>query len=493
VTRRARSVLPLAAVALAVTACKGKGHRNEERLEARDIAISQGIDPGPRGGPPSAGGSYTTLNAAEQASFASALVIFKEVTSVSGTILGEPGAGLGPTFNGNSCSLCHAQPAIGGSSPGLRSPQNPVPNPQIALATLHGATNVVPPFITRDGPVCEARFITAPPSATGSPSIDGEVYGLYSIQGRFDAPGCNLAQPDFAAQLEAHNVALRIPTAVFGLGLVENTPDATLQLNLASNKSAKAALGIGGRFNTSGNDGTISKFGWKAQNKSLMVFAAEAYNVEEGVSNENFTNERGAIPGCVFNTTPEDRTGDTGQSSDIVSSAIFMRLSAPPSPALLSPAAHRGSALFDTVGCALCHSRTLRTTASPFTGMSNLTYHPYSDFALHRMGSNLADGVRQGGAQGDEFRTAPLWGIGQRLYFLHDGRATDLGAAIEDHASPGRPCTTAEDYERVNAPAKGSRLAASAACASEANVVVNNYNALTPSQQTDLLEFLRSL
>src|SRR5262249_37185762 len=254
----------------------------------------------------------------------------------------------------------------------------------------------------------------------------------------------------------------------------------------------KAALGISGRFNTSGNDGTISKFGWKAQNKSLMVFAAEAYNVEEGVSNENFTNERGAIPGCVFNTTPEDRTSDTGQSSDIVSSAIFMRLSAPPVPAPLSPSAQRGSALFDSVGCALCHSRTLRTTASPFTGMSNLTYHPLSDFALHHMGALLADGVKQGAAQGDEFRTAPLWGIGQRLFFLHDGRTSDLGTAIETHASAGKPCVTPEDYEQVNAHAVWSRRGHTA-CASEANAVVHNYNALTPSQQTDLLDFLRSL
>src|SRR5262245_40618404 len=379
--RRLRVVLPLGAIAVAATvaACR-KGHTNKERLETLDLAASKGADPGPRGGPPAAGGFYATLNDAEQASFASALEIFKEVASVSGTIPGEPGMGLGPTFNGNSCSLCHAQPAIGGSSPGLKSPQSPVPNPQVALATLHGATNVVPPFIAPDGRVREARFVTAAPSNANSASIDGDVYGLYTIQGRFDAPGCNLAQPDFAAQLEAHNVTFRIPTAVFGLGLVENTPDAMLQLNLAANKAAKAALGIAGRFNSSGNDGTISKFGWKAQNKSLMVFAAEAYNVEEGVSNENFTNERGAIPGCVFNTTPEDRTSDTGESSDIVSSAIFMRLSAPPTAAPLSVSAHRGSALFDSVGCALCHSRTLRTTASPFTGMSNLTYHPYSDF-----------------------------------------------------------------------------------------------------------------
>ena len=479
-------------VAAAVTGCHGRGHSKTDRLEAFERSDSKGMDPGPRRGPPAAGGFYATLNAAEQASFASALEVFKEVASVSGTMPGEPGTGLGPTFNGNSCSLCRAQPAIGGSSPGLQSPQSPVPNPQVALATLHGATNTVPSFITVDGPVREARFITALPNANGA-AVDGDVYGLYTIQGRFDAPGCNLAQPDFAGQLEAHNVTFRIPIAIFGLGLVENTPDATLQANLATNRSAKAALGIAGRFNSSGNDGTISKFGWKAQNKSLMVFAAEAYNVEEGVSNESFTNERGAIPGCVFNTTPEDRTSDTGASSDVVSSAIFMRLSAPPTPSPQTPSSQRGSALFDSVGCALCHSRTLRTTASPFTGMSNLTYHPYSDLALHHMGSALADGVKQGAAQGDEFRTAPLWGIGQRLFFLHDGRTSNLGAAIEAHASPGKSCTSTQDYDEGNAHAIWSRPAGHHACASEANAVIGSYNALTPAQQTDLLNFLRTL
>src|SRR4029077_13646899 len=100
----------------------------------------------------------------------------------------------------------------------------------------------------------------------------------------------------------------RIPTPTFGLGLVENTPDATLQGNLAATQLQRAKLGIGGRFNTSGNDGTITRFGWKAQNKSLLIFAGEAYNVESGVSNEIFPDERDDTQGCVFNPTPEDST-----------------------------------------------------------------------------------------------------------------------------------------------------------------------------------------
>ncbi len=76
---------------------------------------------------------------------------FMEIDSVSGSIAGEAESGLGPTFNGNSCAMCHSQPTTGGSSPGMASPQNPTPNPQVALANLDGATNTIPQFITPNG------------------------------------------------------------------------------------------------------------------------------------------------------------------------------------------------------------------------------------------------------------------------------------------------------------------------------------------------------
>jgi CxxC motif-containing protein (DUF1111 family) len=434
-------------------------------------------DPGPRSGPPGAGSFFPTLSANEQNFFNQAQLRFQEVDSVSGNITGEAGVGLGPTFNGNSCAQCHAQPTIGGSSPGLTSPQNPIQNPQVGLATLDGATNTVPPFITPNGPVREARFIKNP-----NGTLDGGVHDLYTITGRSDAVGCTLGQPDFATALSTNNLIFRIPTPLFGLGLVEATPDANLQANLASTQAARAALKIGGVFNTSGNDGTITRFGWKAQNKSLLIFSGEAYNVEMGVSNENFPNERSAVPGCVFNNSPEDATnilnGNSGSSnfgsmigtasemaSDIVNFAAFMRLSAPATPAPSTSSIQNGAALFNSTGCALCHSPALTTGQSIFTGMSNVTYNPYSDFALHHMGVGLADGVHQGGAGPDQFRTAPLWGLGQRLFFLHDGRTSDLIQAIHSHNSSG----------------------------SEADGVIHKFDVLNASQVQDLLNFLRSL
>jgi CxxC motif-containing protein (DUF1111 family) len=423
-------------------------------------------DPGPRVGSSAAGGALQGLSSGEQSAFTDAMSVFMETTSVTGRVAGEEGSGLGPTFNGNSCAQCHAQPSVGGSSPGLSSPQNPVPNPQLALATSDGANNAVPSFITADGPVREARFVRR-----SDGSLDGGVHGLYTITGRVDSGGCTLSQPNFAQQLSNHNVIFRIPTPTFGLGLVEATTDNALRDNLASNQRFKSSLGIGGELNTTGNDGTVTRFGWKAQNKSLLLFAGEAYNVEQGVSNELFPNERDVAVNCPSNGSLEDithmeLTGTAAQvSSDLVGFSVFMRFLAAPQPAQTTTSTQNGASIFSSIGCALCHTTSLTTGKARYAALSNVTYHPYSDFALHHMGSGLSDGIRQGNAGPDEFRTAPLWGAGQRLFFLHDGRTTDLQQAIRAHASSG----------------------------SEANAVISRYRTLSSSQVQDLLNFLRSL
>jgi CxxC motif-containing protein (DUF1111 family) len=419
-------------------------------------------DPGPRGGTPGAGEALSGLDAAAKAFFVAAQAQFNTVDSVTGSLPGESGSGLGPRFNGNFCGGCHAFPAAGGSSPKV--------NPQAALATLDGAKNLTPAFIAATGPVREARFIR---HADGS--ADGSVHDLFTISGRVDAAGCRVPQPDFAAQVAAHNVALRIPTGLFGLGLVENTPDDALVADDRAHAATKAALGIGGHFNRSPNDGTIMRFGWKAQDKSLLVFSGEAYNVEQGVTNELFPNERETHPDCQFTAQAEDATffrntiHSGSAASDLSSAAVnfagFMRLLAPPAPVTVSASAARGRQLFVDVGCEACHASSHTTTTSIYSGQSNVTYHPYSDFEVHRMGSGLADGIVQGSADGSEFRTAPLWGVGQRLFFLHDGRTSDLVAAIEAHLGPG----------------------------SEASTVVQRFNALTPVQKQAIVDFLRSL
>jgi CxxC motif-containing protein (DUF1111 family) len=433
--------------------------------------------------------------------------------------------GLGPAFNGNSCFVCHSQPTIGGSSPAV--------NPQIALATLDGATNTVPSFLKPNGPIQEARFILDLINDPSGSTLDGGVHELFTIQGRTDAPaGCTVSQPDFATAISQHNLITRLPIPTYGEGFVENVTDAALVANLAANASTKNNLGIFGRFNTNGNDGTITRFGWKAQNKSLLLFAGEAANVELGVTNELFTNEK--VPGTnCAGSTPEDNTavivptafpvGTTLSgaesaseiSSDIENFAFFMRFNASPSQcdfasglnsagaALCNPLganALAGQALFGTssnpgIGCVLCHTDTLTTGPATVPKFNNATFHPFSDFALHHMGSVLTDGVSQGLAGPDEFRTPPLWGLGQRLFFLHDGRCSDLVCAIEAHASTTNNCTavvTGAQSFIVNGFLFQPGIE-TIACGSEANVVVNNFNALNSTQAQQLLDYLRSL
>ena len=113
--------------------------------------------------------------------------------------------------------------------------------------------------------------------------------------------------------------------------------------------------------------------------------------------------------------------------------------------------------------------------------MGGVTYQPYSDFALHHMGSGLADGINQGAAGPDQFRTAPLWGVGQRLFFLHDGRTSDLLQAVKDHSSDDG-CGY-QHNRRTDQPN----------CGSEADAVIHNFKALSPSEIQDILNFLRSL
>ena len=151
----------------------------------------------------------------------------------------------------------------------------------------------------------EARFRFTP-----SGQRDGGVHALFVISGRNDgtgnASGCRIRQDDFERQVARNNVIFRIPTPVFGAGLMEMIPDSVILANLNADAGTKSRLGIAGRANRSGNDGTITRFGWKAQNKSLMVFSGEAYNVEMGISNELFQNEREENADCQTAELPND-------------------------------------------------------------------------------------------------------------------------------------------------------------------------------------------
>jgi CxxC motif-containing protein (DUF1111 family) len=459
----------------------GSGTAKAQRAVTSDSSSPQGhgsrssgvIDPGPRGAPVSAGVFLDGLTAAQLSQAQDGAARFMEPETFS--------TGLGPYYNAgtqHACGGCHAQPSVGGSSPSATAYPFVGSNPQATVDfNDDGATNVIPPFISAAGPVREMRLVYFH-NSSGSLNVrapDGGVHDLFTVTGRADNTTCTLAQPNFAQELAQGNAVFRIPTPVYGAGLIENIDDATILANQAANAASKAALGIAGQPNRNGNDGTITRFGWKAQNKSLLLFAGEAYNVEVGVTNEVFPTERPtpgtSLPsGCKINLTPEDRSNPdlagVAVNSDITAFAAFMRMLAPPAPGPSTTSTQNGQQQFSSVGCALCHTATLTTAqSSEAAGLSGVPANLYSDLLVHNMGAGLADGVSQGSANGLQFRTAPLWGLGQRVFFLHDGRTSDLMQAIQAHGSNG----------------------------SEANAVVRNFNRLTPSQQQDLLNFLRSL
>ena len=453
-------------------------------LSFPSFAVAQPTDPGVRraatdNGPPV---PLSGLAADELAFFADGVARFATIEVVSGA-LQKQGNGLGPRFNSDQCSSCHSQPYMGGSSPAV--------NPLLGVASAGGAANVVPWFETAHGPIREARFIES------NGAYDGGVHNLFVVTGRGDAGGCNIQQPDFSPAGNPltgrggnPNIVFRIPTPTLGSGLIEAIPDAAIIANMQANAGQNGRLGVrghanavqGGNVNLSANDGTITRFGWKAQNKSLLMFAGEAYNVEMGISNQLFPQERDETAACrTYPVTPEDTSNFTLTStyaatavlSDIEAFANFMRMLAPPQPAPATASTTDGRAAFIDVGCAACHTPGFTTGTAVATGssrapspaLSRQQVNLYSDLLVHHMGQGLADGITQGAAGPDEFRTSPLWGLGQRVYFLHDGRTNDLVAAIQAHAGDG----------------------------SEANQVVQQFNKLNPGAQQDVLNFLRSL
>ena len=401
-------------------------------------------------------------------------------------------AGMGPVFNADQCFTCHFQPTIGGSA--TRQ------NAAHIVASRQGGTNKVPAFEEPNGAFREVRFKFDRDGAR-----DGGVHSLFTLQGRSDVPAsCDLKQPDFEREVRKRNVAFRIPLQLFGLGLIESIQDSAIRANMNADRELKEALGIQGHPNIVPNNGTISRFGWKAQNASLTLFAGEAYNVEMGISNDLFPTPRSENTDCNVAYAPFDvpRTEDLSYNSPLkimpawLMFTEFMRFVNAPEPVPSSPSAVRGRQVFEKAGCSLCHTPSFKTPGTAFPGtpseeigaktvaLRGQTVNLFSDLLVHHMGSTLADNIVQGNAGPDEFRTTPLWGIGQRLFFLHDGRTQDLMTAIQDHFSfPG--------FEGGDNPAKD--FDSSKYGPSEANESVRRFNSMSEVDKQAVLDFLRTL
>lgn len=391
--------------------------------------------------------------------------------------------GLGPRFNSNSCASCHAQPALGGSSPSS--------NPLFQVYKSDGTDtfdNTMPSFETETGPVLIPRL---PQSSGGT----GLVQQLFTIAGASVAPGCNIQQPNFSGET---GLVFRQPLPTYGDGLVEFIENKDILNNLNSNLTLKTSLGIGGVANATAADGSVNRLGWKAQWRAVLPANGAEEQIEEGITNEMFTTEIDQTANCDVNGIPEDPTNYSWSGTSNTPwlflanperDAIFIDFLAAPIPATKNNGATgcpggnlssctNGQTQFNNVGCVLCHTTSFTTPPASLPSQGHLKLNLYSDLLLHHMGSCLADNITQGAAQGDMWRTPPLWDVGQRIWFMHDARTNNIVTAIEEHLDgfQTQGCTGVGSYS-----------------ASEADAVIKNFNALSSQNQQDLVNFLRSL
>lgn len=310
----------------------------------------------------------------------------------------DAAGGLGPIFNRSSCVTCHLQGGTGGAS----------------------HINV-----TRFGRVEKGIFDSLD-------SLGGSLLQELSI---------DPAAREFVPR-EANIVSRRQTTPLFGLGLVEAIPEATILAGVRSGKPD----GVKGKAHlvtdvVSGQP-MVGRFGWKAQQATLLAFSADAYVNEMGVTNrffptENAPNGKADVLAAYDNIAdPEDSIDPETGKADIDHSADFMRFLAPLRPLPLSASATAGKTVFQSTGCAVCHTPRMFTGTNDIPALNQKAVELYSDLLLHDMGI-LGDGIVQGDAGGRELRTAPLWGARVSAPYLHDGRAPTLDTAIRAHDGEG--------------------------------------------------------
>jgi hypothetical protein len=216
--------------------------------------------------------------------------------------------GLGARHNAEQCFLCHAQPTLGGSggflvpNPGQGTPLRSE-NPMFRLVPKRfGKQNIVPSFEQQFGPIREVRFKFKPDGTR-----DGSVHQLWTVRGITrdpTIPDCALTQPDFVAELKKNNLSFRIPLQMFGLGLIDSIQDLEILARHDATAALRGPLGIQGHPNRSGNDNTITRFDWKAQNKSITLFAGKPTMWKWGLPMSFFHRPRTKTRGVMGRPSP---------------------------------------------------------------------------------------------------------------------------------------------------------------------------------------------
>jgi len=346
------------------------------------------------------------LSRAEQDRFAHGKVVFDSIFT--------PEKGLGPLFNSTSCGECHEDPAKGGRGD------------EVELHATAFKGGVCDPLVEEGGFVIQRHTTPALKQALG---IDSEPF-----------------PPSATAR------ALRTTPVVFGRGLLDAVPESVILAY--ADPDDKNHDGISGRPNRF-TDGRLGRFGRKGFVPALDEFNAGAFSAEMGVTNPAVRTEETIggkpIPAGV-DPVPEPEIAQ--EQLDLTDA--FVRFLAPPTPLKLGQEGRRGRELFSQIGCAACHVPTLRTGDSPVPALRNKEFPAYTDLLLHDMGPDLAD-ICLGLATPSEFRTEPLLDLRDAKAFLHDGRDTTLGQAIEAH---GGEASGARDRFKALPPADRNALIA---------------------------------
>lgn len=348
--------------------------------------------------------------------------IFEEVEKIQD--------GLGPTYNAQSCRECHQNVVTGGAS---------------QVAELRSGR-------TEDGQFFE--------------SLGGTL-----IHSR-------ATYPDIVEQItdEDNTRTFRISTNTLGNGFVESIANNTLLAIRSKQPEPMRGTAVMVPVLEAGSKARIGRFGWKGQHASLVSFSADAYLNEMGITNplfpdENTANGRDVSYGSGYDPVPE--LEDDGE--DVVAFADFMRATKAPPRGTITSDVSAGEALFEKIGCAVCHTPSI-TTARPGTkinggeltvpnALGNKIIHPYSDFLLHDIGTG--DGIPvlplpEYAGTANQMRTAPLWALRTRNRLMHDGLSMTKRDAIQRHAG-------------------------------QAADVTNKFNALSDAEKNQLVAFLNSL
>jgi CxxC motif-containing protein (DUF1111 family) len=348
--------------------------------------------------------------------------IFEEVEKIQD--------GLGPTYNAQSCRECHQNVVTGGAS---------------QVAEL------------RSGRLVDGEFFA---------SLGGTL-----IHSR-------ATHADIVEQITPEDSirTLRISTNTLGNGFIESIANGTLLAIRDKQPQSMRGTAVRVPVLEADSKARIGRFGWKSQHASLVSFSADAYLNEMGITTPLFPTENTSNGRDVGYPSPYDPVPDPEDDGvDVVAFADFMRSTKAPPRGPITAEVLAGEALFNKVGCAICHTPSI-TTARPGTkvnggeftvpnALGNKIIHPYSDFLLHDIGTG--DGIPvlplpEYASTANQMRTAPLWALRTRNRLMHDGMSLTKQDAIQRHAG-------------------------------QAADVTKKYNALSDAEKSQLLAFLESL